>query len=146
MELPAQTAASRPAPASDRWRPPPLGSEDVRLGRKLLPQVATIVTPETTLAWHRKLVGRAMTAGRRSSGRPQKSRDLAGPGREDGEGDSELVLPPSGPALPETMHAAHQVGSSGAAAPPHCVALCHSEAVWVSAPYASWPGTGSSSD
>ena len=27
-----------------------------RLGRKLLAEVATIVTPETLLAWHRKLI------------------------------------------------------------------------------------------
>jgi hypothetical protein len=45
-------------------------------GRELLAQVATIVTPETILAWHRKLVGRTMTAGRRSPGRPRASRDL----------------------------------------------------------------------
>ena len=29
-----------------------------RLGRKLLEQVATIVTPETLLAWHRKLIAK----------------------------------------------------------------------------------------
>ena len=54
-----------------------LAVKGVLLGRKLLAQVATIVTPEIILAWHRKLVGRAMTAGRRSPGRPQKSRELA---------------------------------------------------------------------
>jgi transposase InsO family protein len=54
-----------------------LAAKGVVLGRKLLAQVATIVTPETIIAWHRKLVGRALTVGRRSPGRPQKSRDLA---------------------------------------------------------------------
>jgi hypothetical protein len=54
-----------------------LAAKGVVLGRKLLAQVATIVTPETILAWHRKLVGKTMTDGRRSPGRPQSSRDLA---------------------------------------------------------------------
>src|SRR5262245_15950606 len=54
-----------------------LAVKGVMLGRKLLAQVATIVTPETLLAWHRKLVGKAMTGGRRSPGRPESSRDLA---------------------------------------------------------------------
>jgi hypothetical protein len=36
-----------------------------------------MVIPETILAWHRKLVGRAMTVGRCSTGRPHNSRDLA---------------------------------------------------------------------
>src|SRR5262245_38744998 len=52
-------------------------AKGVVLGRKLLTQLATIVTPETILAWHRKLVGKTMTGDRRSPGRPQKSRDLA---------------------------------------------------------------------
>jgi hypothetical protein len=54
-----------------------LSAKGILLGRKLLAQVATIVTPETILAWHRKLVGKTMTAGRRSPGRPRSSRDLA---------------------------------------------------------------------
>src|SRR5262245_26596861 len=54
-----------------------LAVKGVLLGRKLLAQVATIVTPETILAWHRKLIGKTMTAGRRSPGRPQISRDVA---------------------------------------------------------------------
>ena len=48
-----------------------LAVKGVMLGRKLLAEVATIVTPETILAWHRKLVGKTMTAGRRSPGRPR---------------------------------------------------------------------------
>jgi hypothetical protein len=53
-----------------------LAVKGLMLGRKLLAQVATIVTPETILAWHRKLVGKAMTCDRRSPGLPQESRDL----------------------------------------------------------------------
>src|SRR6476620_12683390 len=33
-----------------------LAAKAKRIGRKLLAQVATIVTPETLLAWHRKLI------------------------------------------------------------------------------------------
>src|SRR5437868_11715271 len=33
-----------------------LASKSKGLGRKLLAEVATIVTPETLLAWHRKLI------------------------------------------------------------------------------------------
>ena len=33
-----------------------LAAKAKRLGRKLLSEVATIVTPETLLAWHRKLI------------------------------------------------------------------------------------------
>src|SRR6516225_4581226 len=47
------------------------------LGRRVLAEVATIVTPETLLRWHRKLIaekydGRA----RRSPGRPRKATEL----------------------------------------------------------------------
>ena len=40
------------------------------LGRKLLAQVACIVTPETILAWHRRLVALKWTFHRRPVGRP----------------------------------------------------------------------------
>src|SRR5262252_3532519 len=33
-----------------------LAARAKKLGRKLLAQVATVVTPETLLAWHRKLI------------------------------------------------------------------------------------------
>src|SRR6202022_4620218 len=42
------------------------------LGRKLLAEVATIVTPETLLAWHRKLIAQKYDgSGRRRVGRPR---------------------------------------------------------------------------
>src|ERR1700682_5567516 len=42
------------------------------LGRKLLAEVATIVTPETLLAWHRKLVAQKYDgSAQRGPGRPR---------------------------------------------------------------------------
>ena len=46
-----------------------------RVGRKALDEVATVVTPETLLAWHRKLIARKFdgSKNRRSPGRPRTS-------------------------------------------------------------------------
>ena len=41
-----------------------------RLGRRILNEVATIVTPETILRWHRQLIARKWTCPRRRPGRP----------------------------------------------------------------------------
>ena len=41
-----------------------------RLGRHVLRQVATIVTPDTILRWHRQLIARKWTYAKRRSGRP----------------------------------------------------------------------------
>ena len=42
------------------------------LGRRILREVATIVTPETLLAWHRKLIAKKYDgSARRSPGRPR---------------------------------------------------------------------------
>src|SRR5262249_35589184 len=38
-----------------------LAAKDRRLGRRLLRQVATIVTPDTLLRWHRQLIARRWT-------------------------------------------------------------------------------------
>src|SRR6185437_1742225 len=47
------------------------------LGRKLLAEVATIMTPETLLAWHRKLIANKYDGtGRRGPGRPRTAADL----------------------------------------------------------------------
>ena len=47
------------------------------LGRKLLQQLAPIVTPETLLAWHRKLIARKYDgSGNRAPGRPRTLADV----------------------------------------------------------------------
>src|SRR5215831_19075949 len=49
-----------------------LASKAKRLGRKMLAAVATIVTPETLLAWHRKLIAQKYDgSSRRRPGRPK---------------------------------------------------------------------------
>ena len=51
----------------DRRRLAVLGE---RLGRRMLAQVATIVTPDTILRWHRQLIARKWTYSKRRPGRP----------------------------------------------------------------------------
>jgi len=41
-----------------------------RLGRAALREVATLVTPDTVLRWHRELIARKWTYIRRRPGRP----------------------------------------------------------------------------
>jgi putative transposase len=48
------------------------------LGRKLLAEFATIVTPETLLAWHRKLIANKYDGtAHRGPGRPRKAVEIA---------------------------------------------------------------------
>src|SRR5437764_356257 len=48
------------------------------LGRKLLMEIATLVTPATLLAWHRNLIAQKYDgSARRKSGRPVTKKDLA---------------------------------------------------------------------
>src|SRR6476620_8568625 len=54
-----------------------LASKAKRLGRQLLAQVATIVTPETLLAWHWKLIAQKYDGtAHRSPGRPRTAREI----------------------------------------------------------------------
>src|ERR1017187_5839306 len=54
-----------------------LASKAKRLGRRLLAQVAMIVTPETLLAWHRKLIAQKYDGtAHRSPGRPRTAGEI----------------------------------------------------------------------
>jgi len=49
-----------------------------RLSRKLLSQIATIVTPETLLAWHRRLIAKKYDGSAfRTPGRPVTAKEIA---------------------------------------------------------------------
>src|SRR4051794_20512336 len=48
-----------------------------RVGRKLLAEVATLVTPDTLLAWHRKLIAQKYDGhDKRGPGRPRTGKEL----------------------------------------------------------------------
>jgi putative transposase len=54
-----------------------LAAKAKRLGGRLLAEVATIVTPETLLAWHRKLIGQKYDgSGKRGAGRPRTAKEI----------------------------------------------------------------------
>ena len=54
-----------------------LAAKAKELGWKLLAEVATIVTPETLLAWHRKLIAQKYDgSGRRGPGRPRTAVEI----------------------------------------------------------------------
>jgi hypothetical protein len=70
-----QLGCSRPKFNDDQWRR--LAVKANGLGRKLLAEVATIVTPETLLAWHRKLVALKYDGtGKRRPGRPRTTGEV----------------------------------------------------------------------
>jgi len=55
-----------------------LAARAKKLGRKVLAQVATIVTPETLLAWHRKLIAKKYDGSAfRTAGRPRTSTEIS---------------------------------------------------------------------
>jgi transposase InsO family protein len=54
-----------------------LAAKAKKLGRRLLAEVATIVTPETLLAWHRKLIAQKYDGSAfRRPGRPRSAREV----------------------------------------------------------------------
>ena len=53
-----------------------LAAKGKELGRKLLAEVATLVTPDTILRWHRKLIARKWTYPCRQTGRPPISSEI----------------------------------------------------------------------
>jgi putative transposase len=54
-----------------------LASKAKGLGRKLLSEIATIVTPETLLRWHRRLVAQKYDgSGKRGPGRPRTAAEI----------------------------------------------------------------------
>ena len=53
-----------------------LAAKGNELGRKLLEEVTTLVTPDTVLRWHRELIARKWTYPRRGTGRPPVSPEI----------------------------------------------------------------------
>ena len=53
-----------------------LAAKGHKLGRKLLSEMATIVTPDTILRWHRELIARKWTFNRRRTGRPGVMKEI----------------------------------------------------------------------
>src|SRR5215469_15366949 len=64
------------------------------LGRRVLAEVATLVTPETLLAWHRKLIAQKYDGtAHRAPGRPRIAGEIRGFGGSHGRRESGLGLP-----------------------------------------------------
>jgi transposase InsO family protein len=55
-----------------------LAAKGKPLGRKILRQIATIVTPDTILAWHRKLIAAKWTYPHKRVGRPGVMKEIRG--------------------------------------------------------------------
>ena len=55
-----------------------LAAKGKPLGRKVLSEIATIVTPDTILAWHRRLIAAKWTYPRKGVGRPGVMKEIRG--------------------------------------------------------------------
>ena len=47
------------------------------LGRRVINELETLVTPDTLLAWHRKLIAQKWTYARKGPGRPRVTQEIA---------------------------------------------------------------------
>ena len=73
-----------------------LAAKARKLGRKVLSQVATVVTPETLLAWHRRLIATKYDGSTfRTPGRPLTSIELSSLVVRMAEENHGLGLPPN---------------------------------------------------
>jgi transposase InsO family protein len=54
-----------------------LAAKGKKLGRRVLGEIASIVTPDTILRWHQQLIAQKWTHKRRSPGRPRTMREIA---------------------------------------------------------------------
>ena len=96
-----------------------------RLGRGVLQQVATLVTPDTILRWHRQLIARELTYSRRRSGRPAVLAEIRRKiSRPDGDRESVLGLHANprcaeerGPSCRPVDHCRHPEGRRHPAQP-----------------------------
>ena len=71
-----------------------LGEIGHRLGRKALAEIATVATPDTILAWYRKLVASKFdgSKARRGPGRPRIDGEIEAADRPHGQGEPGLGL------------------------------------------------------
>jgi transposase InsO family protein len=69
-----------------------LAAKGQRLGRRVLRQVATIVTPDTILRWHRQLIARKWTFTPTRPGRPGVMKEISTPDCADSHRESRLGL------------------------------------------------------
>ncbi len=53
-----------------------LAAKGKALGRQVLAEVANLVTPDTILAWHRKLIAQKWTYSQKGPGRPRVSHEI----------------------------------------------------------------------
>jgi putative transposase len=86
-----------------------LAARAYRLGRRALREVATIVTPDTLLRWHRQLVARKWTYAKRGSSRRGVLAEIPWLGRADGPGEPDMGLYAMQGAL---KNIGHRVGRS----------------------------------